>query len=181
MTSIDTNVSYGIAPKLWYSDTIARAPVVVRSQVNVRVERSPEFWRSLIAHPAVAHVGEGLSDIGEFVSRDNVIPMASESGGYVFCQVDVLGRVYDLHAAYKPEGRGMEASAALKQCLNEVPGDLFIVSETANPMSRPPKSFGFRVASDWRASPVGPIRTWAVTRDEWQRSPAFRKASQWHS
>lgn len=150
--------------------------------MTVRLERSPEFWRELVAHPDLAHVNEGMtSDIGEMVGRDNIIPMASENGGYLFCQVDPLGRVYDLHAAYKPEGRGREASSALKASLDALGADVVIVAETRNPMSRPPRSFGFRVAADWRNSSVGDIRTWSVTLADWRRSPAYRRAEKWHS
>lgn len=145
-------------------------------QIAIREERSAAWWQSVIDHEAVSHIKQGHDlKAADLVRRVDVRPFASKSGGYIFVRLDVLGRVYELHAAYKPEGWGREAHQALKLALEVVDADVVLVTETANPQSRPPLSFGFRCGSDFRPSLIGEVRTWVLTRDAWAASVARRR------
>lgn len=140
---------------------------------SIRVERDPAFWRGILAHPEVRHVMRGIDPaaaLDAILSNTTVIPVASEHGGYLFVQMDPLGRVYDLHAAYTPEGRGREANEALKAALDLVQADVVIAFETDDAQSRPPLSFGFRAAGLADETPLGLVRTWVLTREAWEAS-----------
>lgn len=142
----------------------------------IRVERDPEFWREVFEHPDVGHVLRGYSvDIGPAIAHAAVLPLASTHGGYLFVRLDILSRVWEIHAAYLPEGRGVEAHAALKESLTAVNADVVIAMETDNPMSRPPLSFGFRAVGEFSETPLGDMRTWVLTRDAWEASNARRR------
>lgn len=138
---------------------------------TIRVERDPEFWRSLLMDPANAAALRGIDPgvgIDLVIGNPTVLPIASENGGYIFVQMDPYQRVWDLHAVYSPQGRGREAHDALKRALDLVSADLVLVFETEEPGSRPPASFGFRAASDGADG----VRTWVLTREAWEASKA---------
>jgi hypothetical protein len=131
------------------------------------------FWRDVALHPDVQpHVSLGL-DVDwwtPLLAHPSVKAFESQNGGYFFAQLDPLGRVWELHAAFKPAGWGREASQTLKAALRDLRGwDVVMASEVAgNWRSRPPKSFGFRPTAPFE----GQFRTWILTRDAWERSPA---------
>lgn len=138
----------------------------------IREDRDPAFWRRVTSHRSVAPYLGGLFDV-EHVRNPIVKPLRSENGGYLFVRIDGLGRVWDLHAAFLPAGWGREAAGALKAALEHLSGwQVVSVSEVeGNWRSRPPRSFGFR--------PAGPLsggyRSWILTRDAWEASPARRR------
>jgi hypothetical protein len=57
---------------------------------------------------------------------------------------------------------------------NEVGADLLVTYETDHPQSRAALSFGWRPLGELRDSPVGRVRTWFLTREGWEQSPAKR-------
>ena len=82
----------------------------------IREERDGAFWRAVVDHPDVAHVKMGLPfDVEGLVAHEQVIPLASEHGGFIFCRLDGVGRVFELHTMFTPEGRGREVTAAAKE------------------------------------------------------------------
>lgn len=147
----------------------------------IRQDGDPAFWRGIADLPEVGpHVKLGTDfDIGALVSDPRVISLRAEHGGYIFVPMDGVGRCFDLHALFGREGWGREASLALKQALAlmfERDAAMIVVSEVGGWWrSRPPRSFGFRPASDF--APVGAltIRTWFLTRDAWEGSLVRRR------
>lgn len=138
--------------------------------------RDPAFWRPVCEHPDVKprvdHGGEG-DWLPGLLESPLCLPFRGEHGGYFLVRSDHLGRVWDLHAAFAPEGWGRDANRTLKALLGSLGAwDVITVHEVAgNWRSRPPKSFGFRVAADFR----GELRTWVLTRAAWEASPAHRR------
>lgn len=144
----------------------------------IREERSGDFWRGVVEHPKVAHVLMGLPlDIGDLVSHERVIPLASENGGFLFCQLDGLGRVFELHTLFKPEGWGREVSTAAKEAFAEMfaKGARVITTYEVEGWTAPPLSFGWRTAGEFSPSSLGNLRTWVLTLDGWEASPARRR------
>jgi hypothetical protein len=146
----------------------------------IRVERDPEFWTAIASHPAVAPTLLGLpaAKVGALARRPDMLPLASDHGGFLFARLDTLGFACELHTLFTPEGRGREALIAGVSALGAVwaLGYQIIVTfeARANARSQPPKSFGFRQAGDWRTTPVGDLRTWTLTQSGWTASPARR-------
>ena len=107
------------------------------------------------------------------------LPLASEHGGYIFLRLDSAGYACELHSLFKPEGWGREALLAGVEALGAVwllGFQLITTLESAgNRRSRPPLSFGFRLAADFRSSPAGSARLWALSRADWDSSPARRR------
>lgn len=139
-------------------------------------DRDPAFWFSIFNHPDVKpHMG-GLFDIGPVVTHPSVIPLRTEHGGYLLHRLDGLGRVYDLHALYRPEGWGKEACTGLKSALAWIfaAGAQLVTAQEVEGWwkSRPPRSFGFRPAGDFAPSEFGSLRTWVLTKAAWETSPA---------
>jgi hypothetical protein len=130
---------------------------------DVTPDRDPAFWAAVC--------GEDFNPA--CLESPYVQPFRTENGGYLLVQLDALGRVYDLHAAYLPEGFGKEAHGALKGALSQLEGwQLINVSEVeGNGCSRPPLSFGFRPAGPMQ----GGFRTWFLSRAAWEQSPARRR------
>lgn len=132
-----------------------------------------DFWRDVALHPEVhPHVSLGL-DVdwwSPLLGSPAVRVFQSDHGGYFLAQLDPLARVWELHAAFKPEGWGREANRTLKAALRDLGAwDVVLATEVeGNWRSRPPKSFGFRPS----APSDGQFRTWILTRDAWDRSPA---------
>lgn len=140
------------------------------------LNRDPGFWREIVDHPQVVKVKHGLPlDVGELVKHQRVTPLATENGGFIFVELDGVGAVWELHALYRPEGWGREAHQGLKGAIERVKPDILTAPESDDKQSRPPLSFGFRPSGTWRESPIGPVRTWLLTRKMWLASPAARR------
>jgi hypothetical protein len=146
----------------------------------IRIERDPAFWIAVASHPAVAPSLLGLpaEKIGALARRPEILPLASENGGFLFARLDALGFVCELHTLFTPNGWGREALVAGIWSIGVVwaLGYQIVVTFEAksNTRSRPPKTFGFRQAGDWRSTPVGELRMWTLTQSAWNASPARR-------
>lgn len=143
-------------------------------------QRDPSFWRAVIDHPEVKpHVTLGREfDVGPLIASSRVLPLASENGGFLLVQLDGLGRVFELHTMYRPEGWGREVLTASKAMFRQMfeRCDLIVTHEVFGWWrSRPPKSFGFRPAGEFRPEYGTQLRTWTLTRDDWEKSPARRR------
>ena len=147
----------------------------------IRLERDRTFWEDVARHPAVApSLGGFRPELAAEVCRSpRALPVASEHGGYIFIRLDAMGLVWELHSLFKPEGWGREAlqtGIAALGVLRSLNFQLITTLElAANPRSRPPLSFGFRPAGDFRPSAAGSTRLWALTRQGWEDSPAKRR------
>lgn len=145
----------------------------------IRENRDPAFWLDVFTHPQVKHGLHGhelsLEHMGSVLSDPKIRPFASEHGGWLFVGLDPLGRTYDLHAAFTPQGWGREAHATLQHGLEATQGDVYLATLTRHRQSRVPLSFGFRPASDYRPSMLGDVRTWVLTRNAWLDSAARRR------
>lgn len=147
---------------------------------GLRVERDPRFWTWVAQHPAAQGALMGLSpqDVGAFVVNPRVLPVASDNGGYLFGALDALGRAFELHALYRPEGWGREAHGALREALAGIfeGADLILALEREDdPRSRAPRTFGFVPMGEFAPSPIGPARNWYLTRKAWEGSPARQR------
>ncbi len=149
----------------------------------IREERDGAFWRDIASHPAVHGAIMGLSPdaVAEASGREDTIPLASDNGGFLFCRMDRIGMVVELHTLYRPAGWGREvfraAQEACEWILGAPGGHQIIVTyemET-NAHSQPPRSFGFVRAGEWQKTPVGSLRAWVLTRAAWESSPAHRR------
>ena len=147
----------------------------------IRVERDARFWERVAGHPAVAPTLMGLDPeaVGRLAGQPEVLPLAARHGGFLFARRDPAGFVCELHTLFTPEGWGREALVAGAAALGAVWLAGFQVVTTlevqANPRSRPPLTFGFTRAGDWRATPIGPSRLWTLSRQAWEASPARRR------
>lgn len=145
-----------------------------------------QFWIDVAEHPAVApHVLFGLSGlaIGDVIEHPSVQTFRAEHGGYLFVKLDGLGRVFELHSMFTPEGWGREALLTAKAAFASIfeTASLVVTYEVSgNWRSRPPKSFGFTPAGEFADSPqIGlPCRTWVLTSEAWNASPARRRQCQ---
>lgn len=140
--------------------------------------RDVAFWREIVGHPDVAHVTFGLPfDIAGLVEHESVTPLASENGGFLFCRLDGLGRVFELHTMFRPEGRGREVSSAAKEAFAEMfaRGARVITTYEVRGWAAPPLSFGWKAAGDFSPTPLGDVRTWVLTLEGWEASPARRR------
>ena len=149
----------------------------------IRIERDPEWWRRIAGDRDVIDslLGHDPQPLLAAVTGEDVLPLASAHGGFLFVKRDPLGFVADLHTLFTPEGRGREALLAAVEALGVVWASGFQAVTTfevkANPHSRPPRVFGFTRAGDWRDTPLGPLRLWILTREAWTLSPACRRHS----
>ena len=146
----------------------------------IREDRDPDFWSAVYEHPAVKpHVGLGQDiDMAAIVKSDQVTPFRAEHGGFLFVRLDGLGRVFELHTMFTPEGWGREALTALKAAVSEIfdrGAQLITTYEVeGNRRSQPPVSFRFQPAGDFAFADElnATIRTWMLTRTAWEGSPA---------
>lgn len=146
----------------------------------IREERDPEFWVRIAGHPEVLPhlMGVSLEVVETLVQHEKVIPLASENGGYLFTRIDGFGRVLELHSMFTPRGRGREAHRAGCEALERLFPDhcaVITYEVQGNPLSRPPKSFGFKPLEDFRETEVATVRTWILTREAWEQSPARQR------
>ena len=146
----------------------------------IRIERDPAFWTRIASHPDVSPMLMGLppEKIGALAIRPDLLPIASEHGGFLFGRLDALGFICELHTLFTPDGRGREALSAGVQSLRAVWAlgyQAVVTFEAQNqPKSRPPRTFGFRETGGWRITPLGSFRLWILTRSAWEISPARR-------
>ena len=144
----------------------------------IRIERSPEFWRGVMDHPAVCHVKMGFPvEIEAMVEHESVTPLANDHGGFLFCRLDGLGRVFELHTMFRPEGRGRGLTTAAKEAfaLMFERGARVITTYEVEGWTAPPLSFGWRSVGDFTDTQFGPVRTWVLTLEGWEASPAHRR------
>ncbi|MHB8529189.1 MAG: hypothetical protein ACYC8V_06720 [Caulobacteraceae bacterium] len=147
----------------------------------IRIERDPAWWSTIAAHPAVAGAIHGLTPaaIGELATRPGMIPMAAEHGGFLFAAMDGFGFIAELHTLFTPEGWGREAMEAGREALQLLfsgPCQAVATYEVeANRRSRPPVSFGFTRAGEFRETAFGSLRLWILTRGAWEASPAHER------
>lgn len=148
------------------------------------VDRDPAFWDGVADDLAAAGIGAALpGSLEALVVHDSVHPYRTRSGGYLFCRLDGIGAVFELHALFRPEGWGREASRCLKLALDRIfaggAGVIVVGEDVRNWRSKPPKSFGFEAIGSTQNTPHGDFRTWILTKSAWEKSPVRRRM--WHS
>ncbi len=146
----------------------------------IREERDPAFWREIASHPDLVGALMGLSplQVQEIATRPDILPLASQNGGFFFGRLDGLGLVLELHSLFRPEGWGREVAATGKEALARVFRTAQVITTyevRGNAHSRPPRSYGFVQAGDWQGADVATLRLWVLTRAAWQSSPVFRR------
>lgn len=146
------------------------------------IRRDVAWWDAVATHPEVApHVFMGLGpvSVAPLVAPESSFPMASINGGLIFSALDNLGFVYELHTLYKPEGWGREVHAHAKECFRDMMARASVIvthEQEGVAQTRPPLSFGWRQAGDFRE--VGlprRLRMWSLTKEAWMTSPVGRK------
>lgn len=149
----------------------------------IRIERDPEFWERIVSHPAIQPtlLGFGPDLVAELCVSPRALPFAARHGGYIFIRLDAAGFACELHSLFTPEGWGREAHQAGIEAAGAIWRRDFQIIQTlettANPRSRPPRSFGFRPAGAFRPTPAGDARLWTLSRADWSASPASRRHS----
>lgn len=148
----------------------------------IREDRDVSFWSTVYEHPEVKpHVGLGQDiDLAEILDNPWVVPLRAEHGGFLFVRLDGMGRVYELHTMFTPEGWGREVLLALKAATQEIfeRGAQVIVTYDVegNWRSRPPKTFRFEPAGEFAPTRLGrSLRSWVLTRTAWETSPARQR------
>lgn len=149
----------------------------------IREERDPAFWTAIYEHPEVkprVSLGHDLN-LAKVVANPSVEPLAAEHGGFLFIRLDGLGKVYELHTMFTPEGWGREVAAAAKDAfalMFDKGADLIVTHEVAgNRRSQPPLSFRFAPVGEFTWVPAldADLRTWVLTRLAWNASPARQR------
>lgn len=146
-------------------------------------DRSVAFWRDVLDHPLVKpHVAMGQEiDLAALLASDRVTPMRAAHGGFMFVQLDGLGRVYELHTLFTPEGWGREVFCAAVEAFDLMfaRGARLITTYEVlgNWRSRPPRTFRFEAAGDFdHAAQIGAdVRTWFLTAPAWSHAPARKR------
>lgn len=150
----------------------------------IRIERDPDFWAAIAAHPAVAAVLRGVDPgaVGVLAGRRDFLPIAAEHGGFLLQRRDDLGFAWELHTLFTPEGWGREAVVAGIEALGLMFGSNASLISTfevkTNPRSRPWKGLGFSPAGDWARTPMGELRLWILTKSSWTESRAAKRRAQ---
>lgn len=146
-------------------------------------DRDVGFWTEIYEHPQVKpHVSLGRElDLAAILSDASVTPLRAEHGGFLFIRLDGLGRAFELHTMFTPEGWGREVALAAKDAFTLMFGrgaDLIVTQEVSgNRRSQPPRSFRFEPAGEFRPALDHELRTWVLTRYAWEASPARRRMS----
>lgn len=146
----------------------------------IREDRDAAFWTAIYEHPEVKpHVGLGHEiDISAIVGSEQVTPLRSDRGGFLFFRLDGLGRVFELHTMFTPDGWGKEvllsAKAAFAEMFRRGAQVITTYEVEGNRRSQPPLSFRFQPAGDFAPSVElnAQLRTWILTRNAWEASPA---------
>jgi hypothetical protein len=113
----------------------------------IRLERDPEFWATVAAHPEVLPTLFGVDPevMGNIAQLESVTPLAAEHGGFLFCRVDAYGFVWDLHMLFTPHG-GDEIEHSAREAVNlmfeTAAVIVFILEFEGNRRSKPPISLG---------------------------------------
>lgn len=151
---------------------------------RLRVSRDGPFWEAIATHPQVAPrvlMGEPVAGLSEFVERADVLPLATESGGFIFHSLDSVGLVRELHTMFRPQGWGREVALGAREAFSRVFADgaqLVVTYEQFGWWrSRPPLSHGWKPAGDFTFTPFGALRLWSLSRTAWKASPVFRRAA----
>lgn len=143
----------------------------------LREERDPDFWRAVADHPMVEHIKFGHEvDVGELAERRDILPLASQNGGFLLRQLDAFGLAFELHTLFTPEGWGREVAEAAKDMFETIfaQAALIITHETTHPQSKPPLSYGWKRAGEGE-SEIGEVGLWILTKEAWEQSPAGRR------
>lgn len=146
----------------------------------IREERDVAFWEAVAQHEEVRpHLliseDQGLAEI---VSHPSVKPYAAENGGFLFCRLDGIGRVFELHTMFTPKGWGREVAKAIKEALERVFSEGAQVITTYEVggwwRSKPPLSHGWKQAGPFLYSDslAADVRSWILTHEAWLASPA---------
>lgn len=148
----------------------------------IEAQRDPAFWRRIATHPEVAPhalMGAGPEIIAPLLAEQTTIALASQNGGFLFLKLDGFGFVRELHTLYTPEGWGREVALALKEATEVVfaTAQVIVTQEQEGWWrSAPPKSHGWKTAGPYReVGLAAPLRTWILTREAWEQSPARRR------
>jgi len=149
---------------------------------QIAVCRDPQFWRHIASFPEVDESlrhGVYVVDPGALCTQRNILPLSSEHGGFFCCQLDMTGRIFEIHAMFTREAWGREVADTAKQCMrflfNATDAQMLIALEPEMlPRAAPPKSHGWRLCGDYNGAEVS-TRLWYVTRAAWFASPACRR------
>lgn len=148
-------------------------------------QRDPAFWTGVAGHPEVGPrvlFGASLPSLAHLIELPSVLPLASKNGGFLFFRLDGIGRVWELHTMYRPEGWGREVAAASKAAFDRLfSGGASVVCtyEVQDAWrSRPPLSHGWKAAGPFSHAPelAASVRTWVLTREAYLASPARRRS-----
>src|ERR1035437_1030020 len=145
--------------------------------MTLRIERSEEFWTSIISHPSVNDsLGMTVDEFLNCVAHPQVTPYASENGGWLLIDLGI-GLIAEFHGVFTETGRGLEAFKTGCELANIIfsKHDMAITYQTNNRCSGPPLSFGFQKENTWRSTPKGDMRLWFLTKTRWESSPAYRR------
>jgi len=151
----------------------------------IRIERDPAWWADIAGDLRVAErIGVSPDQIAAFICRPGVTGLATEHGGYVFSTLDSFGLVYEVHALFTPEGWGREAVNAAHEALQimfDRGAQIIVVYQQDERNSfTPPISHGWKLAGDFRPTPMGGFRTWVLTISAWRGSTAVRRRACLH-
>lgn len=152
------------------------------ADLDVLEDRDPAFWRKVADHPEVQATGVmgGPGVIEALVADPRMTPLRSEHGGYLFSRLDPIGRVYEFHTLFTPEGWGREVNATFKASLKLMfsRGAFVVVGNevVGTGHTSRPRSFGFKPAGPTTPFHGFNLRTWVLTREAWESSPAFLRA-----
>lgn len=145
----------------------------------ITVDDDPEFWDRIAHHPEVwpsVSLGHDF-DLKALVTSPRTVALRATHGGFLFVQLDQLGRVFELHTMFEPEGWGREVFLAAREAFNAIfawGGQVVTTYEVEGHWrSRPPRTFRFEPAGEFaEAQGLGSLRTWVLTRTAWEASPA---------
>lgn len=144
--------------------------------------RDAKWWDSIATHPEVSpHVFMGFEPVSlsGLVEAENNLPLRSENGGVILVGLDAFGLVREMHTMYSPEGWGREVASNGKLFMQEAfktTQVLFTHEQEGNWKSRPPRSHGWKQASDYREVNLPKrLKLWMLTRDDFYSSPVGRK------
>lgn len=153
----------------------------------IRENRNPVFWDRVARHPDVwpaISLGQAL-DIPAIIANPMVTPLRAENGGLFFVQTDGIGRVFEMHTLFTPEGWGREAARAMSEALEMMfsRGAQVITTYDVEGYRRsgPPRSMGFVKAGDFAPTHLGvSLRSWVLTRVSFEASPVAKRGATCH-
>lgn len=146
----------------------------------ITIDDDPDFWFAVAHHPEVwPHISLGRDlDVKAIVTNPRTVAFRAEHGGFLFIQLDGLGRVLELHTMFTPEGWGREVLLAAKEAFTAVfawGAQVITTYEVkGNRRSQPPRTFRFEPAGGFAPAYDTTFRTWILTRAAWEGSPARR-------